>query len=105
MEIRPNNIKKFNKPVIGLLLGTITPILCFLGYYIYLSLKSEGLSFTEFFETLKQTNGLVAVLSMCILPNLIFFFMFKKLDYWYAMKGLLTTVIIYVMLIFLIKFI
>lgn len=105
MEIKPNKIKKFNKPIVGLALGIITPLICLSIYYLYLSAKKGGLNFSGFIETLTSNDALIPVLSICVLPNLILYFIFKKLDYWYAIRGVVTSVLLYTLTVFVLKFI
>ncbi|MDR2011049.1 MAG: hypothetical protein LBQ22_11290 [Bacteroidales bacterium] len=105
MEIKPNKIKKFNKPVFGLALGILTPFICFLIYFLYLKIKGEGLDLSEFIVYLKSSEVLVPVISVCVLPNLILYLIFKKLDYWYAIKGVVASVLVYTLAVFVIKFI
>jgi O-antigen/teichoic acid export membrane protein len=104
MDAKPNMIKKYNKPFIGLALGMILPIISFLIYYFYMLMKTKDLGFIDFLETLKRTESFTAVLSICVLPNLLLFFLFKKLDYWYAIKGVIISVMIYTLLVVVLKF-
>lgn len=104
MDPKPNMIKKYNKPWFGLVLGIILPIISFLAYYMYNLSSNDGLSLKTFVETLMREEAITAVLSICMLPNLIMFFLFKKLDYWYAIKGVIVSVIIYTLFVVVIKF-
>lgn len=105
MDAKPNMIKKYNKPYIGLLLGIVLPLLSFLGYFIFMSTKSvETLSMAKFIETLRTNEAFTAVMSVCVLPNLLLFFLYKKLDYWYAIKGVIISVMIYTLLVVVLKF-
>jgi hypothetical protein len=105
MEIKPNKIKKINQPVFGLLLGISVPLICFLSYFIYLKTKGEELNLSGFINYLKDNEILVIVISVCVLPNLILYFIFKRLGYWYAIKGVVASVLIYTLAAFVIKFI
>lgn len=104
MDAKPNMIKKYNKPFIGLALGMILPLISFCIYYLFMLIKSKELGFGEFLETLYKTGSFTAVFSICILPNLLLFFLFKKLDYWYAIKGVIISVMIYTLLVVVLKF-
>ena len=108
MEIQANKIKKFNKPAIGLLLGIITPVLFFLFYYLYMTTKNDNglnLGLIDFMKLLKLKDSIIAVSTVCLLPNFIWFTIFKKQNYWYAMKGLIVAVFICTMIIFITKFV
>ncbi|MDD2634244.1 MAG: hypothetical protein PHW82_01955 [Bacteroidales bacterium] len=105
MEVRPNMIKKYNKPFYGLLGGIILPVITFLIYYAYSAFSIEAeLPLLDFIQTIYNKGAFTPVLSLCVLPNLILFFIFKKTDYWYAMKGLILSVLIYTILVLIIKF-
>ncbi|HOZ30731.1 MAG TPA: hypothetical protein PLL66_07420 [Bacteroidales bacterium] len=105
MEAKPNMIKKYNKPIIGLALGLVLPIISFMIYFIFLMAKNPELKFMEFIEKLLATEAFTPVFSLCVLPNLILFFIFKKLDYWYSIKGLIFSVLIYTLLVLVLKFV
>lgn len=105
MEIKPNKINKYNKPIFGLILGMILPFISFMIYYLYLSTKKSGLDFSNLIYTMTSNQALIPILSLCVLPNLILYFIFKKLDYWYAIKGVVTSVLIYTLTVFVIKII
>ena len=100
-----NKIKKLNKTWIGFALGMLLPIISFFAYYMYNLSINNQLSVKKFIDTLLNQEALIAVLSICLLPNLLLFFLFKKLDYWYAIKGVIATVIIYTLLVVVLKFI
>ena len=103
MEIKPNKVKRFNKPIVGLALGIVTPLICFLIYFLYLSL-TKNVDFSGFINTLKSNEVLIPVLSLCVLPNLALYFIFKKFDYWYAIRGVVTSVLLYTLAVFVLKF-
>ncbi|MDD3687709.1 MAG: hypothetical protein PHE56_13205 [Bacteroidales bacterium] len=104
MDAKPNMIKKYNKPWVGLVAGMILPIISFFAYYMYNLSSNDGLKLKDFVDTLMREEAITAVLSICMLPSLIMFFVFKKLDYWYAIKGVIVSVIIYVLLVVVVKF-
>lgn len=102
MEARPNMIKKYNKPIFGLILGIVIPIAVFFLFYL---IKYSGVEFMVFINSLMENNALIPVASLCVLPNLIPYFIFKKLDYWYAIKGIVFSVLIYTVIVLVLKFI
>jgi len=104
MEAKPNMIKKYNKPIVGLVLGLVLPALTFLAYYGYLAITTEqGVTLANYIDTVYNTGAFTAILSLCVLPNLALFFIFKKLDYWYSIKGLIVSVLIYTLSVFVLK--
>lgn len=104
MDAKPNMIKKFNKPWFGLVLGLVLPVISFLIYFMFNISSNVDLSFKVFIDTLMREEAITAVLSICMLPNLILFFLLKKLDYWYAIKGVIVSVVIYTLLVVVLKF-
>jgi hypothetical protein len=105
MEAKPNMIKKYNKPVIGLIGGLILPALTFLLYYAYMSFTSDnGVALSDFIDTMYTTGAFTPILSLCVLPNLLLYVIFKKIDYWYAIKGVIVSVLAYTILVLILKF-
>jgi len=93
-------LEKLNKPVIGLALGLVLPLITFL---IMFAVNSTP-SLSAFILNLKNTNALLPTLSLCVLPNLILFFIFKKLNHWYAIKGVVISVFLYTVAVVVLKF-
>jgi len=105
MEAKPNMIKKYNKPIIGLAGGLILPALAFLAYYGYIAATTENaVSLMDYINTIYTQGAFTPILSLCVLPNLVLYFIFKKLDYWYAIKGVIYSVLAYTILVLILKF-
>ena len=94
-------LQKFNKPWIGLVAGLMFPLISF---YIYYLVKSTNTSFTEFLDVLKYGKAFIPILSLCVLPNLILFFICKQLNLWYTIKGIVFSIFLYLMLVLVLKF-
>lgn len=93
---------KFNKPYVGLILGLLLPVLSFILYYYY---KTKGdMSLIDYFNLLVHYQLFMTILTLSVLPNIILFFIFKKLDYWYSIKGLVTAIFIYTMIVVVLRF-
>ncbi|HPG73283.1 MAG TPA: hypothetical protein PLM49_03265 [Bacteroidales bacterium] len=95
-------LQQLNKAWVGLLLGLLLPLLAFLVLYAYKSYDSDTL--VLFINRLKLQGAFISVLSLCVLPNLLLFFTFKKLDFWYAIKGVVASVFFYTILVVVLKF-
>ena len=95
-------LQKLNKPVIGLALGLALPLISFLIYYA--STSPSGESLILFIDRLKGLSAFVPTLSLCVLPNLLLYFGFKKLNYWYAIKGIVASVFVYTIVVLVLKF-
>ena len=105
MEAKPNMIKKYNKPVYGLLAGILLPAVAFLIYYAYSAFSVEAtLPLLDFIQTIYNKGAFTPVLSLCVLPNLILYLIFKKIDYWYAIKGVILSILTYTILVLILKF-
>jgi hypothetical protein len=105
MEIRPNKRKIFNQPVWGLLFGIILPLIFFFGVFLifYFTGKIPELSPKMFYDNLG--NSFMKILSLCVLSNLLIYLLFKQLGYWYAIKGLVTSILVYVIVVIILMFI
>lgn len=104
MEARPNMIKRFNKPIFGLLIGIIVPIIAFLIYWlIEYFLNGGDLSLSQFINVLIENKSILPP-SLCVFADLIPYFIFKKLDYWYAVKGLVYSLVVYTLIFVVLTF-
>lgn len=103
MEARPNMVKKFNKPIYGLIVGIVVPILAFFVYYIIERIMHDNLGFVDFINVLVEKKSILPP-SLCVFANLIPYFIFKKLDYWYTVKGLVYSLVIYTLIFVVLTF-
>jgi len=67
--------------------------------------KVQDVSFTLFSNHLVIGNIIPVIISHCILPNLLLFFIFNGLNWMQASKGVLGTTVVLTILIFAIKLI
>ena len=102
MEARPNMIKRFNKPIFGLLIGIIVPIIAFFIYFI-IEHFMYGWGFVDFINRLIEIKSILPP-SLCVFADLIPYFIFKKLDYWYAVKGMVISLVIYTLIFVVLTF-
>ena len=83
--------RRWNKFWIGLALGIVLPLIVFLLVYcIGYSKKSFG----EFLETAFIIQALPKILCMCVLPNLVVFYLFLNREFWYATRGVITATLL-----------
>ena len=92
--------RRWNKFGIGLALGFLLPLTGFLLYFY--------IQFTKYHidVSLKNTVLLVALpqmISICIIPNFIIFYLFLNKEYWYATRGVIIASVLYTMLVLVIK--
>lgn len=96
------SFQKFNTITTGIIAGILIPILV---YFVLYYSKIQDVRVTLFSNHLVIGNIIPVIISHCILPNLILFFIFNGLDWPQAMKGVLGTTVVLTVLIFLIKLI
>ena len=96
------SLQRFNTLTTGILSGIILPaIVYFIMYYS----KVQDVKFTLFSNHLVIGNIIPVIISHCILPNLILFFIFNGLNWMQASKGVLGTTVVLTVLIFALKLI
>ena len=92
----------FNKIGYGLIVGFITPVISFLLYYIF---RFGQYSFSDYIRLLIESNKIVNVLSLTVLPNLAPFMLFINSSRYSAGRGVLAATIFLGVIIFVLKFI
>jgi len=93
---------KCNKLIVGIIIGLILPIIT--AGAIYLSLFSGKIEFLEFLSRLMQAHGMGKLLSISVLSNMIIFFIAVNTERLLVARGILTSTIIYGIVIFAFKF-
>jgi flagellum-specific ATP synthase len=58
----------------------------------------------DYIKTVYREGAFTPIMSLCVLPNLGLYFLFKKLDYWYAIKGVIISILAYTILVLILKF-
>ncbi len=92
---------QFNSVALGLFTGLVTPVLTLL---IVWALR-ENVSFFEFISQMQTIHMLAKLLSLCAIPNLLFFFIFIWLDKLFSSRGVLFATILYGLIIIILKLI
>ena len=91
---------RFNKLLTGILAGVVLPsVIFFLFYYT----RFANLKFIEFPKRMLMGSLLPVVISWCVLPNLLLFFVFNWLDWMNAAKGVLYTTVALTIMLFGLK--
>ncbi len=91
-----------NKLWIGALVGILTPVITLLLVY---NSKYETLSFMEFIDYIKRIGVYTKLLSICVIPNIFFFFVFIWRKYLAAAKGTLFSTMLYAALVILLMYV
>ncbi len=95
------NLKKWDKLLLGLIIGIITPIIVMFVYYrinfYYIRVD------TFLYETFMKRIFL-PLLSLCVLGNLAVFFIFIQTDRYYSARGVVFATLLYAIVVFILKF-
>jgi len=92
---------QFNSVALGLFTGLVAPVLTLL---IVWALR-ESVSFFEFISQMQTIHMLAKLLSLCAIPNLLFFFIYIWLNKLFSSRGVLFATIMYGLVIIILKLI
>ena len=92
---------RFNSLYLGLILGVIFPIISLCGYYL---VNFNEFAFSDFVKMIIARNIYVKILALCVLPNLLLFFIFIWKNYLTSARGVLMATIICAVIIIILKF-
>jgi mannose/fructose/N-acetylgalactosamine-specific phosphotransferase system component IID len=92
---------KFNTLATGVLTGLIVPIVSFLSVAIYR--MSSGVSFKEFIAFLHQADILTKLISLCLVPNLLLFFIFIWTGRLKSARGVILSMFVFGVIILILK--
>jgi hypothetical protein len=95
-------LRKFDTMVTGIIGGIVLPIAV---YFVMYYSKIQDARFTLFSHNLVIGNIIPIIISHCVLPNLLLFFVFNGINWLQAAKGVLGTTVVLTLMIFAIKFI
>ena len=92
----------FDRILIGWLIGTLAPLIIFLITY---QIKYSTMGFSDFLRSFWEMKILLKLLSLCVFPNLGFFFLFyrNKLDM--AARGVIMATFVYAFVVLITKLI
>jgi hypothetical protein len=95
-------LRKYDTLATGIIGGIVLPVAV---YFILYYAKIENVKFILFSQHLVIGNIIPIIISHCVLPNLLLFFVFNGINWLQAAKGVLGTTIVFTLLIFAIKLI
>jgi hypothetical protein len=95
-----SKIKRFDTLATGIISGVILPVVV---YFILYHSKIRDVRFTLFSHHLVIGNIVPVIISHCVLPNLILFFIYNGLDWLQASKGILGSTVALTLVLFAIK--
>jgi hypothetical protein len=93
---------KYNTLFTGILSGMVLPVIV---YFVMYFSKVQDVKGTLFSNNLMISNFVPIVISHCVLPNLLLFFVFNAISWLSAAKGTLTTTVVLTAILFSIKLI
>jgi len=94
-------MNKINKLSIGLLFGLILPMLTMSLFYL---IKYNKITIKEFFNQLIYADVVTQVISLCVIPNLLLFFLFLQTERYHAARGVIMATFVYTFIIIFIKY-
>ncbi len=93
---------RFDRILIGWLIGILVPLIIFLITYM---VKYGQLDFVVFLKDLWQMKMLLKLMSLCVYANLGLFFLFYRLKYDMAARGVIMATFMYAFLVLVAKLI
>ena len=94
--------KKLNSLTSGILIGLIVPILFYLIFYYT---KFKNLDFISYYKNIYLGRLLPLLISRCVLPNLLLFFIFNWLNWQKTSKGIFISTLGLTVMLFALKLI
>ena len=91
---------RYDRILTGWLLGTIVPLIIFLITY---EVKYHEMGFLVYLKNLWQMKLFLKVISLCVFPNLVFFFIFYRLKYDLAARGVIMATFMYTFMVLIAK--
>ncbi|NNM95233.1 MAG: hypothetical protein HKL88_07205 [Bacteroidia bacterium] len=97
--------EEYKKPAydswkLGVSLGIIAPIATFLSYYFY---SSRRIPFARFVDNLRLGEVFLPLISLCVVPNLLIFFIFIWTKKDTSAKGVILATILYALYVAVMK--
>lgn len=96
------NRTRFDRIPNGWLIGIIAPLVIFLIAY---EVKYSEMEFTAYLRNVWQMKIFLKILSLCVFPNLGFFFLFYRLKYDMAARGVIMATFMYAFAVLIAKLI
>lgn len=93
---------RYDRILVGWLIGMILPLVVFLITYL---LKYNELELVVFIRNMWKMKILLKLLSLCVFPNLGFFFLFYRNKYDMAARGVIMATFMYAFLVLIAKLI
>jgi hypothetical protein len=92
--------ERFDKLATGIIAGLVLPLMTAL--IIYLFSKGDP-SIAEWIRRISMVNMETNIITLCVFPNVLIFFLFNYFDMLKAVKGVLGITIVWALVVFLIR--
>lgn len=93
-------LKKYDKLLLGLVLGIITPMIVM---YFYYRINFYYIRVDTFLYETFMNRIFLPLLSLCVIGNLAVFFIFIQTDRYYSARGVVFATLLYAILVFILK--
>lgn len=88
--------------LVGWVIGIVVPLLFFLGFY---QMKYSEMQFMVYLRNVWDMKIFLKIISLCVFPNLGFFFLFYRNKYDMAARGVILATFMYAFLVLIAKII
>lgn len=93
---------RLDRLITGWLIGFIAPLIIFL---IVFQVKYSEMEFMVYLRNVWQMKIFLKILSLCVFPNLGFFFLFYRIKYDMAARGVIMATFMYAFIVLVAKLI
>lgn len=100
---KPSGTSKFNTFWLGALFGLLIPAIA--GFLFYYNFSPKSFNFVDFINYTRYLDLTSSIISLCVIPNLLCFFIFIWTEKYLSARGVVFATLVYVMLVMVIKFI
>ncbi|MEW6467391.1 MAG: hypothetical protein AB1458_00615 [Bacteroidota bacterium] len=94
--------RRFDNLWIGAVLGLLSPIAVFFAFYL---IKYSHMSLGRFFDYVSREGTLSPRISLCVIINLLIFYIFIWTHRYYSARGIILSTFIYAAFVIYVKFI
>lgn len=94
-------MEKFDKFIAGFVSGLMGP---FFGLLVYWKLNFSLMTFEGFWSNVSGSSSLSALISICLIANLLFFYLFLNRDMMKATRGVIGATLVYGLVMIYLKF-
>ena len=90
------NKAKYDKIWLGMIIGLVVPIIVF---FVFSAFHPGGFNIKELVDFLVENEVYTNVLSLCVFPNLVMFFLLLNRNLYKASRGIMFMVFVYAFIV------